>query len=232
MSVQFYQGVVTDAAPDSERPGHIRARIPELFGEDEAPFIIPPLFTGWKAGGWQASPSATMPSVERDGSSEVLVLIARLATGTFRWFGTDQVNELLGPDFPDVSGAVAPDGRSAVRLIGKSADSRLQLRHWNTERVAVQSAIDLVVSSNIAHLLLGATRIRLSSTVDGSVPPSTEPLVLGTTFLTDLLAAVTEVKVALSSLGFPVTSITTLETKLTASLSAKAPYLSNIAETE
>jgi len=65
-----------------------------------------------------------------------------------------------------------------------------------------------------------------------SLPGSTEPVILGTQFLTDLSASITEIQTALNGLGIATPETVTLLANIATSLTAGAPHLSSTLETE
>lgn len=81
-----------------------------------------------------------------------------------------------------------------------------------------------------ACTIVGQGGITLTSDLLGLAP--TEPLILGTTFLTDLAAAITELAAAPTMFGLPTTNALGMVANIATALGAGAPYLSNVTTTE
>lgn len=69
-------------------------------------------------------------------------------------------------------------------------------------------------------------------TITNGAAPAPEPVILGRTFLTDLVAALVEIQTLMVGLGVPTTDLAVLITDINASLASTAPYLSSLLETD
>jgi hypothetical protein len=108
--VRLYEAVVVDGNPDPDLPGYIRVRVPELFGNDEVPVLIPPLYTGASFGGWHSVPRALDPDTE----DELRCIVMHLGNLSFRWIGTSQPFPTVLERPTTAVGARSPDGRHSV----------------------------------------------------------------------------------------------------------------------
>ena len=115
---QIYEAIVVNSAPDPALPGHITVRIPDLFGENELPEPIPPLFPGGGSGGaWMSVPSAVPPEVDTDMVDENRIVVVRLSRETFRYLGTtEEWSRLVGDHAGKRAGARTPNGRVEVYI--------------------------------------------------------------------------------------------------------------------
>jgi hypothetical protein len=112
---QFFEAIVTDPAPDSSMPGFIKVKIPELFGQNELPHLVGPVYPGWTAGGWHSVPSASLPSSVTD-ETDVRVLVVKLAPYVYRYVGTTQGWDAIEADPGAICGARSPDGKHTILL--------------------------------------------------------------------------------------------------------------------
>lgn len=215
VGVQIFEAIVTDVAPDPDMPGFIKVKIPELFGDNELPCLVGPIHPGWTAGGWQSVPSATLPASDTS-EEDVRVVVVKLAPYVYRYMGTTQGWSTIEGSPGTVCGVRSPDGKHTILM--------------DADGVRISGFED----ESIVNLLTGEVRIsspkiRLTTTADGSA--TTEPLILGTTFLTDF-ATFLQACVADAAMS-PGVSIgaTTLLATVQAALSTSAPYLSATVET-
>lgn len=87
-----------------------------------------------------------------------------------------------------------------------------------------------VLVSGGSVLLVGQGGVTIRADLTGVTP--TEPLVMGASFLADLLAALPELMAAALAWGLPTTNTATLVANLATSLGLGAPYLSTVSQTE
>lgn len=215
VGVQIFEAIVTDVAPDSSMPGFIKVKIPELFGSDEVPYLIGPVYPGWTAGGWHSVPSDTLPSSDTD-EDVVRVLVVKLAPYTYRYIGTTQGWSTIEDSPGSICGARSPDGKHTILFDADGA--RIS---------AFEDASVLNLLSDEARL--SGTKIRLTSAADGSAP--TEPVILGTSFLTDLQTFLQGCIADAAMSPGVAASATAFMAQVTVSLASKSPYLSSTVET-
>lgn len=194
MRAGLYEAIVVDGLPDPARPGCVKVRIPELFGELECPHLITPLFPG-AVGGWQSTPGIETPEGE-----EERILVLHLGGASFRWLGTSQGNPDIEKD-PLLSGARSHDGKSAAYLHDEDG-VRLHADDGNVSvTITPDGTITLTVQAG--HL------IRLGS---GS---ATSKVVLDT-LLTSLVAMLPEVITAVTFVAGAAPNTTALMLELQA----------------
>jgi len=97
-----------------------------------------------------------------------------------------------------------------------------------TDGTAALAGTDVQITAGTATVT--ASAITLTSDPAGLAP--TEPVILGTTFLTDLAAALPELQAAATAWGLPTVNTATLIANLATALAAGAPYLSTVTATE
>jgi len=97
-----------------------------------------------------------------------------------------------------------------------------------SDGTAILAGTDLQLSAGSATVTAGS--ITLTSDATGLTP--TEPVILGTTFLTDLASALPELQAAATALGLPTVNTATLIANIATALGAGAPYLSTVTATE
>jgi hypothetical protein len=118
MSVQVYEAIVVNSAPDGAPPGHISVYCPEIAGSEELPVTVAPLYPGWTAGGWHSQPQSVLPETESASGGDddkVRVIIMAVTQYDLRWIGTSQYwSEIT--DNPTRCGARSPKGHHKVIL--------------------------------------------------------------------------------------------------------------------
>ena len=104
----------------------------------------------------------------------------------------------------------------------------------NTEgavRLQSDNWFEFVVGGNVPNIkdeTLGVKKVCVTTNKLGS----TEPVVKGESFLTDLSKSLLEIQAALTALGVPTTQTANLIANITTSLVNGAPYLSKTLESE
>lgn len=213
--VQIFEAIVTNAAPDADMPGFIKVKIPELFGDDELPCLVGPIHPGWTAGGWQSVPAATLPASDTD-EENVRVIVVKLAPYVYRYMGTTQGWSTIEGSPGTICGVRSPDDKHTILM---DTDG-LRFSGFEDESIVNMLTGEVRVSS---------PKIRFTTAADGSA--TTEPLILGTTFLTDL-ATFLQACIADAAMSPGVAAgATTWLVQVQAALAAKAPYLSATVET-
>lgn len=94
--------------------------------------------------------------------------------------------------------------------------------------VAMLAGADVQVSAGTATVT--ASAVTFTSDPLGIAP--TEPLILGTSLLTDLASALPELQAAATALGLPTVNTAALVASIATALGAGAPYLSTVTATE
>lgn len=271
-------------------PGFVKVKIPELFGDNELPNLVGPIYTGWTAGGWQCVPGTTLPDSDTN-ETVVRVIVVRLSPYIYRYIGTTQGWDVIENSPGTKCGARSPNGLHYIVMenddgiqivvssldggdaknflsigtdgtvtIGVNAGSIVHLADGtvsvqdssgNTFILSEDNGIALSHSGGTELLSLSDGQAKLIGTdvlvAGGAVTivgqggivltndllgvASTEPLILGSTFLTALAAALTELVAAPTGLGMPTTNTMSMITDITTSLGAGAPYLSSVTET-
>ncbi len=242
MSVGLFEAIVVNEAPDPELPGYISVKIPELFGDAEVPEPIPPLFPGGISGWGGITPSTAPPADETipDNATDVKVTVIRIAPETFRWFGTSQGWKFLTDNAGKVCGARSPDGKKQIYLSNDDGFFAGVTDDFNTfHRIAIgtDGKIQVLRNDDGGGMEADSTSTRIIGTIvkvttDATGATTTEMMVLGESYMTDELAALTEVMTAVAALGFPVTNLSSFITNLGVSLGAGPPYLSTVGEVE
>jgi hypothetical protein len=216
---QLYEAYVVDGAPDPLLPGHITVIVPELFGDDEIPFPIPPMVPGWAAGGWQSVPNATTPEGE-----DTMVIVAMLGPETFRWIGTSQAWSLITDDPGSAAGARSGDGRHRVYMTDTDG-ARMETDGGSGAKVWVNA--DGTVDVQGSTVRIAGDLIYM---FDGGVVPPTDRYILSNAFfaaMINLCADVIAIGAGIPSLmPVPAPGATTLLSGMTTSLSSGPPYLS------
>lgn len=215
VGVQIFEAIVTDPAPDPDLPGFIKVKIPELFGQDELPQLVGPIHPGWTAGGWHSVPNSTLPSSVTD-ETDVRVLVIKLAPYVYRYIGTTQGWDVIEAAAGTICGVRSPDGKHTILM---DADG-IRLSGFEDESV---------VNVLTGEVRISSPKIRFTTAADGSA--TTEPLILGTTFLTDLNTFLQGCVADAAMSPGVAAAAGTFMAQVTAALSAKAPYLSSVVET-
>lgn len=211
----FYEAIVTDHAPDSEMPGFVKVKIPMLFGDDEVPFLVGPIHPGWTAGGWQAHPNVELPSGMSE--TDVRLIVVKLGPNTYRYLGTTQGWDLIEATPGMACGARSFDGHHTVVL------------DENGFRATGFDDAALVQLLEAGARITGA-KVTLTSSKDGTTP--TEPLMLGRTYLTDLLTFLTSAAADAAMSPGVAAAASTFIPKVAQSLASGGPHLSTVSETE
>ena len=104
-----------------------------------------------------------------------------------------------------------------------------QVKAQESLYVGEPTALNVGIARNGATLIETNEKIRVAKILDTG---TTEPVVQGTTFLTKLNASMSEIKGILNALGFPTPQTDLLLGDIVASLSDRAPLLSQTLETD
>jgi hypothetical protein len=116
--LRFYEAIVMNGAPDPELPGHLSVMIPGLYGANEVPVLVPPLYPGCHAGGWQSNPTEVNPD-DPDGGLEgnpPRVTVVQFGYESFFWIGTSQAWDFISAKPGKRAGARSGDGRHSVYI--------------------------------------------------------------------------------------------------------------------
>lgn len=211
----FYEAIVTNSAPDDQMPGYIKVKVPGLCGELELPFLVGPIYPGWTAGGWHSTPKVEVPS--GDDETQARVIVVQMAPNVFRYIGTtqgwseieDSAGESAGMRSFDGSHSILVDA-DGVRITGFQEESRVNIKSGEVQ--------------------ISSPTIKLTSSLSGSTP--TEPLILGQSFLSALQTFLQGCVADAAMSPGTAAAASVFLVGVTSSLSAKAPYLSSVSETE
>jgi hypothetical protein len=140
---------------------------------------------------------------------DAIVIVEADDGGGLRWLGSTvgDLHSLPAPilqGYPLVSGMTSQTGKHAVYLDENP-----------------QGGVRLIASDTGAKIILAS-----------STSSSTHKIMLGDSFLSDLQTVLTEIASGLAGVPFPATQTTAMAAKIATALSAGAPYLSLISETE
>ena len=141
-----------------------------------------------------------------------------------------------------LAGALLVMDGDSITLINAAGDT-VQLHgdngimlahHGGSEVVALEDGILKLYGTDIqiaggAATVVGQGGIVLTDSLTGS--STTEPLILGTSLVTDLQAAITDLVTGLALVPYTATTAAAFATNLGTSLTAGAPYLSSVTET-
>ena len=233
--MQVFEAVVTDAAPDGAPAGHIKVYCPAIAGTAELPTLVAPLYPGWTGGGWQSVPQTTLPETDNDDpdaeENVVRVIILALTPYDLRWIGTAQIWSEIADNASTRCGVRSRKGHHKITiddddgvLIEVSDAALPNGPDKNSLLIGTDDTVTLSNSSGYKLLLDGLT-IRLTNNVGPTQPP-----VMGTVFLTALVAAAAEWSAAAAAAGLPTVATAALIAGINTSLSSGAPYLSSIVE--
>jgi hypothetical protein len=211
--VRYYSAIVMDP-DDPEQRGRLKLEIPEILGAGRT-------HPEWIHRRLPAGPGACgllfLPPV-----NSIVSVLEDL--GRLRWEGAElgDVNSLpaaLADNYPARSGFSSPNGQQVLALD-------------DSDGAVFDLAGGLLVGAGDVIDLRG-TGVQLRS----SEAATLEALILGDTFLGDLVAALAEVNTALLSIGplvgpFTTTNLTSMLVQIATALGAGAPYLSTYTATE
>jgi len=231
--LRVLEAVVIDSAPDGAPPGHISVYCPEIAGQAELPVTVAPLYSGWTAGGWHTTPQAVPP--ETDNTEEVRVLILVFTEYDLRWVGTSQQWDEISENSATRCGARSHKGHHKIIIddslgvqihasnssgsknkIDVSTEDIVIIHHQGNEKLSLESGVSTLSGGSIV--------------LTNSVVP-TQPLVLGTSFMTDLLTFLAGCAADSAMSPGVAAAASILMANVSASLSAGTPYLSNVTRT-